>query len=152
MPELPNDTGALRLALSLVARDGPSGRILATVAIEYLDRRDGEWWPVVRLPPLYLEGQAVERLLGGATDLLRGSTAGFAWRPSEASPVGLQFGTVPGGATVEVGVDLGHFLADVAGVALRADAELALFRWRVQQGDLVRFSDALTSELRALPT
>jgi hypothetical protein len=153
MAELRNDSGALRLALVLVAREAGSAvaeRLLVTAALEYLDQRDGEWWPLVRLPPLHLPVVAVERLLTDQADLLRGVSAGFSWRPGADASLGLQVGVVQGGAVLEIGLDLGAFLADVAGVPLRAEEELALFRFRALQQDLVKFSEALGRELEAL--
>jgi hypothetical protein len=150
MAELRNDSGALRWALALVAWEHDGERVLASVAVESLDQRDREWWPLVRLPPVHLSGQALARLSSDLTELLRGATSGFAWSPAGAS-LGLQVGALPGGAQLELGLDLGGFLADNAGVPLRAEADLALFRWRVRQEDLVLFADALARELEALP-
>jgi hypothetical protein len=163
MAELPNDSGALRFAVELVSREAPpeatpggrmatgaQGWILSAAGVEYRDRRDGEWWPLVRLPVLHLPAAAVERFSSQVSELLRGGSPGFVWRPADDALVGLQVGASPGGAVVEVGLDLGTFLAEAAGVTRRADAELALFRYRATQADLVRFSDALTRELEAL--
>ncbi|HEX9289080.1 MAG TPA: hypothetical protein VF904_06115 [Anaeromyxobacteraceae bacterium] len=155
MAELRNDSGALRLGLELVAQEGEpagaaAGRLLATAGLEYHDRRDGEWWPLVRLPPLHLPAPAVERLVADLTSLLAGASQGFAWRAEDDAAIALQLGAVPDGAVVEVGVDLGAFLADTAGVPRRPEAELALFRFRAAQPELVRFSDALGRELEAL--
>ncbi len=163
MAELRNDSGALRFAVDLVAREASAeilpaaetshpghGSILASAGLEYLDRRDGEWWPLVRIPVLHIPAHAAERLASQVADFLRGGVTGFAWRPGDDAAAGLQVGAAPGGAVVEVGLDLGAFLAESAGVPRRLDAELALFRFRATQGDLVRFSDALVRELEAL--
>lgn len=163
MAELRSDGGALRFALALVAREsdpGPPGggaqgaasrgRLLVTAGIEYLDRRDGEWWPVVRLPPARVPVEAIERLLGDQAALLDGSSSGFAWRPDDEAALALQLGLAPNGAVVEIGLDLGPFLAEWGGAPVRRDAELALFRLRAGQADLVRFSDALARELEVL--
>ena len=163
MADLRNDTGSMRFALALVARDGsgrdppaeeggaaPAGRVLVTAGLDYLDARDAEWWPMVRLPPLHFEIEVVERLLAEQSELLRGASPGFAWRPGDGASVALQIGSAPGGALVEVGLDLGGFLADTARVALRVEADLALFRFRALQQDLVRFAGALADELEAL--
>lgn len=161
MAELRNDSGALRFAVELVSREGPpevlpraegagQGSILATAGLEYLDRRDGEWWPLVRLPVLHLPAQAVRQLASQLSQFLRGGSPGFAWRSGDDAAAGLQFGASPGGAVVEVGLDLGAFLSESAGVPQRPDAELALFRFPATQAELVRFSDALSRELEAL--
>jgi hypothetical protein len=150
MAELANDSGALRFALAVVALAAPTdvggAHVLATAGLEHLDRRDGEWWPLVRLPPLRLPVAALDALQAHLADLLRGGE-GFAWRPGEGAAVALQVGAAPGGAVVEVGLDLGALLADVAGAPHRPDAELALFRFQVRQAELVRFSDVLAREL-----
>jgi hypothetical protein len=151
MAELRNDSGALRLALALVAREGGGQRILATVAVESLDQRDREWWPLVRLPPLHLEAASLQRLAADVAGLLRAVHDGFAWGSAADGGFGLQMGAVAGGAQLEVGLDLGPFLADAAGAPLRSGADLALFRWHVLQPDLVRFADSLARELEALP-
>ncbi len=165
MAELRNDTGALRFAVELLSRGAPPaeppgagaageprGSLLARAGMEYLDRRDGEWWPLVRLPVLHLPAAAPDGLAAGLSEFLRGGSHGFSWRPGDEAPVGLQIGATPGGAIVEVGLDLAVLLADAAGVARRPNAELALFRYRAAQGDLVRFADALARELEALRT
>src|SRR5215208_1953599 len=113
----------MRLALVLVQRESlraqpgqppPAARVLATAALEWLDARDGEWWPFVTLPPLWLD-------------------------PGAAGAVGLQLGAVEGGGlVVEVGLDLGRYLADVSGLQPRAGGEAALFRFPLQAEDLVR--------------
>ncbi len=164
MADLRNDSGALRFAVELVAQvparpllaleatDAANGQLLASAGLEYLDRRDGEWWPLVRLPALRFPLGSVERLVSGMADLVRGSSPGLAWRPEDDAAVGLQLGAAPGGAVVEVGLDLGLFLAEAAGEPRRPGTELALFRFRAAQADLVCFSDALARELEALRT
>lgn len=161
MAELRNDRAALRCALILAGRASPARspaaeaaepalELLATAAVEYLDARDGEWWPLVRLPTLRLAAAQVEELLAAAAALLRGEGEGFAWRAGDEAPLALQLGAAPGGAVVEVGLDLSGFLADAAGAGGAPGSELALFRFRAAQADLVRFSDALAAELRAV--
>lgn len=165
MAMLPNDTGVLRLRLDLVererARDAGAGegvgegatRVLASVSLESLDRRDGEWWPIVRLPVLYLAPGGVEALSGGLADLLQGAAPGFAWRSADDGVLGLQIGESgsPSGLLVaEVGLDLGLFLAESSGSAWRPASELALFRWPVTRADAVSFADALRRESDAL--
>jgi hypothetical protein len=160
MAELVNDGGSLRFVLALAAREtaslspaataGAPLRLLAGGGVEYLDHRDGEWWPILRLSALYVSAQAVEQLAQDLRALLAGSAPGFAWRPDEDAALGLQAGGEPGGAVVEVGLDVSRFLADVAGAPLRAGSELALFRFRATQDALVRFAGALVTELAEL--
>ncbi len=159
MAELANDTGTLRFAIEIAGRaappPGPAGgeldALLAATGVQYHDRRDGEWWPLVRLPAVHLSRAALERFARDLAELVRGGAPGFAWRPSGVdAQLGVQLSAVPGGATVEVGLDLGAFLAEAAGAPRRPDAELVLFRFRSAQAELVRFSDALARELEGL--
>lgn len=156
MPHLTSDSGAVRLGLELVQRESvrqgdPSpARILATAAVEWLDSRDGEWWPFVRLPPLHVDEAAAEALADGVRDLLRSAAPGFSWQAGEAAALGLQLGAAPGGAVVEVGLDLGAFLADASGLPPRAGGEAALFRFVVTAAELVRFGGALEAQLAEL--
>ena len=159
MPHLTNDSGALRLGLDLVQREtvralpgeqAPAARLLSTAALEWLDSRDREWWAFVRLPPLWLDTTGVAALVGGLRDLLQGAAPGFAWQSGEGGALGLQLGAVEGGAVVEVGVDLGPFLADASGLPARSGGELALFRFVSGAPDLVRFAGALEAQLASL--
>lgn len=151
MAELRNDSGALRLAVALVAWEQQGERVLATVSVESLDQRDREWWPIVRLPPMRFPLQSLERLGIELAELLRGATPAFTWSPEPGSSFGLQLNATEGGASLELGFDLGGYLADAAGVPVRAECDLALFRSRVLQQDLVVFADALAREREALP-
>jgi hypothetical protein len=92
MADLLSDTGSLRLRLDPVTREaalrGPgllpasdgrpaSGRLLMTVALDYLDRRDGERWPLVHLPVVYVAGESARAL----ADAFLSDTAGTPRRP-----------------------------------------------------------------------
>lgn len=155
MPHLPSDSGAIRLAIDLVQRESlrpgdPSPvRLLATAAVEWLDQRDGEWWPFVRLPPLWIDEAAATALADGVRGLLQGGEPGFAWQAG--AMLGLQLGLSEGGAVVvEIGVDLGAFLADASGLPSRAGGEAALFRFVASAPDLVRFGGAVEAQLGEL--
>ncbi len=147
MAELASDSGAIRLRLDPVSRvDGD--RVLASAALEYRDARDGEWWPVVRLPVVYLAPGASEALVESLRELLQGTIPGFAWQSGDGA-LGLQIGVPEGqGALLvaEVGLDLGLFLAESAGVPRREGAEAALFRWPVTRASAVAFADLLRAE------
>ena len=163
MADLVSDSGALRFRLRLLDREGrvpvpggpgPGGRILAAAALEYLDRRDGEHWPVVELGALYLAAEAVQALAAGLADAIRGAAPGLAWQSGEPAALGFQAG-VPEGSPegawlVEVGMDLSGFLAGAAGTPVRPGAELALFRFPAVRPALVAFASALEAELREL--
>ena len=163
MATLSNDAGSVRLALALVDREArvpgglpvfqgvAAGRLLGTAAVEHFDRRDREWWPFVRLPALYLPGEAVGSLVAGAREVLAGGAPGFAWQPGTGVPLAIQLGATEGppGILVEVGLDLGPWLADVAGG--RAGSEACLFRFAATRAELVRFADALAGEAREVP-
>jgi hypothetical protein len=149
----------MRLALELVQREvvrvrageqPPARRVLATAALEYLDRRDGEWWPLVRLPPIWIDPEGVGALVGGLRDVLQGVAPGFAWQSSEAASLGVQLGAAPPGAVVEVGLDLGPLLAESSGLAPGAGGELALFRFAATSAALVRFAGRLEAQLAEL--
>ncbi len=151
MAELTNDSGAIRLLVDPVTREG-GGRILASVAIEYRDARDREWWPLVRLPVIHLLPGSAEALVAGLQDVLRGAAPGFAWQSGDGA-LGLQVGVPEGQGDLllaEVGVDLALFLAESAGAPRREGAEAALFRWPVTRGAAVAFGDGLRREAEGL--
>jgi len=151
---LANDSGAMRLSLRILAAPPAPGALpvagsraaLAVVAVEHLDRRDREWWPFVRLPAVHLAPEAVEGLVGGLRELLAGAAPGFAWQSGERGPLALQLGAgTEQGALVEVAIDLGPWLAEVASV--QPGSEACLFRFAASRADLVRFADGLAAEL-----
>jgi len=157
MAALQNDAASMRLTLRLTGQEPPApatpeggeggpGRFLVGLAVEHFDRRDREWWPFVRLPAVPVSRQALEGLLDGARDLLSGVAPGFGWRTGEGGPVALQLGAAAGtpGLLVEVAVDLGPWLADLAGG--QPGGEACLFRFAATRADLVRFADALAAE------
>jgi hypothetical protein len=167
MADLLNDTGALRFGMALAGRERPlaggnapggslvqPGRVLCSVALEYLDQRDGLFWPFIRVPVVWMPPDALESLLEGVGSVVRGVSAGFAWQPGEQAAIGLQIGSEgapAGGLQIELGLDLGAFLADVAGSPRRPGHELALFRFLTSQAAAVRFADLLRSEQAEMP-
>ena len=151
MPYLLSESGAMRLALDLVTREKDGGRVVATAALEWLDRRDGEWWPFVRLPVVHLEPGAADALVGGLRDLLQGSAPGFAWGAGERGALALQLSLNPAGAAViEAGVDLAAFLSETAGTAGPRGEELALFRFVSPRPELVRFAGEVEEQARSV--
>jgi hypothetical protein len=147
MAALENDAASMRIALRLTAQEQPgAARFLAGLSVEHFDRRDREWWPFVRLAAVPVSREGLEGLLAGTRDLLAGAVPGFAWRSGEGGPVALQLGAAAGtpGILVEVGVDLGPWLADLAGG--EPGSEACLFRFAATRAGLVRFADALAAE------
>lgn len=160
MATLVNDAGSMRLTLRLVQRESqpaappsggegaPSGRFLATTSIDHYDRRDGSYWPFAALPALYVAAAAAEELVTGIRELLSGAVPGFSWRSDESGPLALQLGGAPGGQVlVEVGLDLGRWLAEISGTA--PGGEACLFRFATTRAELVRFADAVGAEARS---
>ena len=151
MADLANDSGAIRLRLDPVTREA-GGRVLASAALEYRDARDGEWWPLVRLPVVHLLPGSAETLVASMQELLQGVVPGFAWQSGDGA-LGLQVGVAEGQGELllaEVGMDLALFLAESAGAPRREGAEAALFRWPVTRAGAVAFAGALRSESEAL--
>ncbi|HQR30291.1 MAG TPA: hypothetical protein PLL32_07765 [Anaeromyxobacteraceae bacterium] len=151
MADLVNDSGVIRLHLDPVAREA-GGRILASAALEYRDARDGEWWPLVRLPVVHLLPGSAGVLVASLQEVLQGAAPGFAWQSGDGS-LGLQVGVAEGQGELllaEVGMDLALFLAESAGAPRREGAEAALFRWPVTRAGAVAFAAALREETDAL--
>ncbi|MCX5730142.1 MAG: hypothetical protein NTY18_02060 [Deltaproteobacteria bacterium] len=151
MADLANDSGVIRLRVDPVSRED-GGRVLASAALEYRDARDGEWWPIVRLPVVHLVPGGAESLVAAFQDLMQGVVPGFAWQSGDGS-LGLQIGVPEGQGELlvaEVGMDLALFLAESAGAPRREGAEAALFRWPVTRGAAVAFADALRRESGSL--
>lgn len=140
----------MRLLVDLVTRERDTGRVVSTTALEWLDRRDGDWWPFVRLPVVHLQPGADEALIGGLRDLLQGASPGFSWAAGEGAALALQVGATDRGAIVEVGIDLGVFLAESAGVATPRGDELALFRFSAARADLVRFAGEIEAQVKSV--
>ena len=151
MADLANDSGVIRLHVDPVSRED-GGRVLASAALEYRDARDGEWWPIVRLPVVHLVPGGAESLVAALQDLMQGVVPGFAWQSGDGS-LGLQIGVADGQGELlvaEVGMDLALFLAESAGAPRREGAEAALFRWPVTRAAAVAFADALRRESASL--
>lgn len=151
MADLANDSGVIRLRVDPISREA-GGRVLVTAALEYRDARDGEWWPIVRLPVVHLLPGGAGSLVAALQDLMQGVIPGFAWQSGDGA-LGLQVGVPEGQGELlvaEVGMDLALFLAESAGAPRREGAEAALFRWPVTRGGAVAFADALRRESEAL--
>ncbi len=165
--------GALRLAISLaaletgerpargerllrvVADEPAKPRLLAAASVDWLDRRDGEFWPFVRRPALWLGPDDADGLAHGVERLLRDEVAGFAFR-SAGGELALQLGRMPGedmartAYAVEAGIDLGGLLAEASGAEHEPGEALSLFRFTTRRAPLVEFGRGLREELSAL--
>ena len=151
MPHLLSESGAMRLLVDLVTRERDSGRVVATCAVEWLDRRDGEWWPFVRLPVVHLQPGTAEALVSGLREVLQGVVPGFSWAAGEAAAFALQVGAAESGsAVIEVGIDLGAFLSESAGVSAPRGDELALFRFAAARAELVRFAGQVEEQVASV--
>ncbi len=145
MAELLNDTRSLRFELTFAGRESPralGGRLICSAALEYFDQRDHQYWPFIRIPFLYLTQEAAASLYEGIAEVLRAGAPGFAWQSGEDPILGIQLGA-GGNASeilIEVGVDLGAFLAESAGTPRRG-GELALFRFASNPAAMVEFAD-----------
>ncbi len=161
MANLYNDRKSLLVRLRLVDRerarragaaDGPPqhGRVLAQAGVEHFDRKDGAWWPLLRVPALWLEPPAPGSLLEELERLVRGESTGFAWRAS-SDAIALQLGRHEDGRLlVELGADLSGFLIEQTGAGAPTGESLALFRLVSTQAALVAFAGELRDELREL--
>ena len=156
--EAPAVPGPGRSALPILSDAGVlRNRVLATAAVEYLDRRDREFWPYVRFAVLWLGPGDAEGLLEGVSRLVRDEVPGFLFRSSGSAELGLQISKLPGLAgaaqdsyAVEVGLDLGPLLTESAGGPHSAGEALSLFRYTTSRPHLVAFGQSLREELQAL--
>lgn len=164
MALLHNDAKNLRFFLSLVDREvlpiipgqppvpANAARILGTTGVEYLDRRDTEFWPLLRLPVLYLGGTDGADLVSSVRDLCALKVPGFAFRTGSHDDLVLQLARQEGGGfVVEAGIDLASYLFETSGLQGEPGRELALFRFTTSTSELVIFADQIKGELAALP-
>lgn len=129
------------------------GRLLATTAVEFFDRRDQRFWPMYRQAVLWIaidDGRVFADHLGA---LVRGELPRFEFRSVLASDFGWQFERRADGRTlVELGFDLNAFLAGVSGQGGDWGRDLALFRFHTSQAHLVAFGDQIRTELNEILT
>ncbi|MFL5320611.1 MAG: hypothetical protein ACJ790_13200 [Myxococcaceae bacterium] len=161
MALLHNTNQSLRFLLQLVDRERPSRgptavssahRILGTAAIEFFDRRDREFIPMLQLPVLHVAAQDAEAFATALRELTSGTRGGFSFRTGAMEELTLQIGREASGAfVVEVGVDLGAWLKETSGAAHAPGKELALFRFEAPMAELVLFAASLYEELQKLP-
>ncbi|HUB06005.1 MAG TPA: hypothetical protein VMB50_03345 [Myxococcales bacterium] len=151
----PPREGSPRPGLSIVGAPASVPRLLASVSMDFFDKKDREFWPFVRQAVLWLGPGDADDLVGGLEKLLRDELAGFAFR-SGSGELGLQLGKVQAetaAATtyaVEIGLDLATVLDEAAGTGHEAGDALSLFRFATGRPQLVAFGQALRDELLAL--
>ena len=76
---------------------------------------------------------------------------GFSWAAGEAAAFALQVGAAESGsAVIEVGIDLGAFLSESAGVSAPRGDELALFRFAAARAELVRFAGQVEEQVASV--
>ena len=153
----------LRLVLELVDREVPAivpgqpalppetARVLGSVGVEFLDRRDQSFWPFIRLPVVYYGGEDGAALVQSIRDLCSLKIPGFALRTGARSDLALQIGRQDDGFLVEVGIDLATYLFETSGLQGEPGRELALFRYLTNPAELVVFADQLKQEMERLP-
>ncbi len=157
MALLENTLGSLRFELMLADIEMPlkgrppaSRKLLARVAVESFDQKEGAWAPFVRLPVWWLGVGEGRELLGSLEAVIRGDGERFAFRSKASGEIGLQVEREASGYRVEVGFDLRTELADLSGKRGATGEDLALFRFRTGQAQLVRFASDLKEELSQL--
>lgn len=157
MAVLENTPGSLRFELMLADIEMPlkgkppaSRKLLARVAVEHFDQKEGAWWPFVRLPALWLGVDEARELVGSLEAVIGGGGERFEFRSRGSGEVRLEIGRDPGGYQVEVGFDLRTQLADLSGKRGEPGEDLALFRFRTGQAQLARFAGDLKVELTEL--
>ncbi|MHB8874559.1 MAG: hypothetical protein ACYC8T_12800 [Myxococcaceae bacterium] len=152
MAVLHNEALTLRLAVQLADREALSpGRVIASVGVECLDRRDDEFWPLVRLPVVYFAAGDLPLLVGSIRRLCALEIPGVGLRSDGQGDLVLQLARQEGGGVVvEAGFDLAPVLAETAGRPGEPGRELVLFRFQTTTGGLVQFADAIRSELDGL--
>lgn len=151
MAVLHNEARTLRLSLLLADRAtfGPS-RVLASAGVECFDRRDGEFWPLVRLPVVYFGPADLPAVVESIRTLCAHESPGFGLRSEGDGDLALQLSRQEGALTVEAGFDLARVLAETAGRPGVPGSELALFRFQTATAELVQFADQLRRELEEL--
>jgi len=164
MAVLHNEAKNLRLVLELVDREVPpivpgqppappdTIRVLGTVGVEFLDRRDKSFWPFIRLPVIYYGSGDGTALVQSIRDLCSLKIPGFALRTGTQGDLALQIGRQDSGSfVVEVGIDLATYLFETSGLQGEPGRELALFRYSTNTAELVVFADQIKQEMEHLP-
>jgi hypothetical protein len=150
-PEAPRS----KLGLPVLGPQAEPKRILASVSMDFFDKKDGEFWPFVRQAVLWLGPRDAHELVEGISRLVRDEVPGFAYR-SGHSELAVQIGKVqePNLAqtlyAVEIGLDLATVLNEAAGTGNEPGDALSLFRFSTGRPHVVAFGQGLRDELAML--
>jgi hypothetical protein len=150
MPAIHNPNRTLRFSLELADFAAKDSAFVCTAAVEFFDRRDNQFWPIVQLPVLRMsqaDGHALTDAMRGVCDMSR---PGFSFRTGAMEELQLQLGREPSGVAVEVGFDLAAYLMESAGVRSEPGRELALFRFSAELRELVVFGDGIEARIAQL--
>lgn len=150
MPAIANPTRTLRFSLELADFSAQDGAFVCTAAVEFYDRRDNEFWPMVRLPVLKMAQPDGHALVSAARDVCSQKRPGFSLRTGATEELQLQIGRDENGVSVEVGVDLSAYLREVSGRLAERGRELALFRFTAELSELVVFGKAVEDRVQLL--
>jgi hypothetical protein len=124
------------------------GRLLATTAVEFFDKRDKQFWPLYRQAVLWIAIEDGRRFLDQLSSLIRDQISEFAFQSSIAPEIGWQFARSEfRHCLVQLGFDLNAMLAEVAGLPGTPGRDLALYRFTTTQANLVAFGDEIRGEL-----
>ncbi len=163
-----------KLGLPILGPQALPQRLLASVSMDFFDKKDSEFWPFVRQAVLWLGPRDAHDLVEGVSRLVRDEVPGFAYRSSASDPMlrpsasarrpaepafselALQIGKVqePNLAqtlyAVEVGLDLATVLNEAAGTGNEPGEALSLFRFSTGRPQVVAFGQGLRDELAML--
>lgn len=151
MAFLTNRSAALRFALRFIQKEKGSERVLGSAEIEYLDRRDNSYWPVLRLPVLYIHRADGLDISDAVKDLCRKGRDGFSVTLGADQELAIQMARTDEDVfLVELGMDLASVFSQVSGKQSAVGEELSLFRLLCHTRDLVVFASQLREEAEAL--
>lgn len=144
-----------KLGLPVLGPQAAPQRLLASVSMDFFDKKDSEFWPFVRQAVLWLGSRDAHDLVEGISRLVRDEVPGFAYR-SGGSELAVQIGKVqePNLAqtvyAVEIGLDLATVLNEAAGTGNEPGDALSLFRFNTGRPQVVAFGQGLRDELAML--
>lgn len=150
MPAISNPNRTLRFSFELADFAAQDNAFVCTAAVEFFDRRDKEFWPIVRLPVVRMSQPDAHALVDALKAVCSQQRPGFSLRTGATEELQLQIGRDNEGVAIEVGVDLSAYLVETSGVRSEPGKELALFRFSADFADLVIFGKAITDRLLQL--